>query len=187
LIFCFSIIISEKERDSLLLHSLHSHSYTHLSFERADRKNWPTFQSVYDSQKTSGYFSSIKSDSIVSLYAENQEIIKVSFHSNRFIAFLLEIQISFSYYSIIASQQRVLCESEVLIARLHLPRTYVDHVKNLAVEFFTKRGKWVSGSFGRLFVGSCIYIVCRRNQKPITLLDIAVRPFFQSLSLRLFV
>jgi transcription factor IIIB subunit 2 len=110
-----------------------------------ENKRGHAFESIYEPRQAVALLPSINPSSFVSLYNNSQELVK----------------------------SKALAVVDDLLVRLHLPRTYENQVKHLALELFTKRGKWTCGILGQMLIASCVYIVCRQNNKPITLLDVA--------------
>jgi transcription initiation factor TFIIIB Brf1 subunit/transcription initiation factor TFIIB len=62
-----------------------------------------------------------------------------------------------------------------ILQRLHIPTTYANQIKHLLSRVFAARSnsRWVSGRQGELLAAGCTYIICRQQNKAVTLLDIA--------------
>jgi transcription initiation factor TFIIIB Brf1 subunit/transcription initiation factor TFIIB len=73
-------------------------------------------------------------------------------------------------------QERIYGYVYRILQRLHIPTTYANQIKHLLGRVFAARSnsRWVSGRQGELLAAGCTYIICRQQNKAVTLLDIAV-------------
>lgn len=72
----------------------------------------------------------------------------------------------------LSSQLKVLKRLNTIAAALRLPASSIKQV-SAYLEQFTD-GKYGHGRWMELVVASCVYIVCRENKRPLTLIDVAV-------------